>query len=1303
MKIHHKATPEPIATALQIQEEPAIPEPILETRKASPPRRVTNGVETGEYPSPAFIKRARVSYGALLETDFDELEDDGGVKGKGRKKPRFSIGGSRWRYQSATPSPEPETRESATPGSEIAESEARSPPPSKSLMTDEGCQTVEADLTPLPYVTPTPSGRDSFQLGASSPLERHAMADIFGAHADMGVQTQQTIFSNVPTTQQEDLIQNIPASYSFDHQQPIQTPALIPSQDKYNMPRFQAAMADPHFGEPEMTMGDQVRFGFSHVPQPIYAPVRDGVVEQNSDQVQDAYPTAYLEHSSAPHQPGVMHDSFGTGGHIQQDHYALGPQQTEQEHPERRKSSGQQELLLWPIDAQTMDYEHAVAHVDVDAPIPAQDGHHPIKDDLRSNGSEPDEEPLADNEEESDELRAQRASEQPLYRQGEVEEPALAGPENDLQEEEEGISSEEEADYDEDQVGDDYDMRNYADVEDDEEGFESQEEDGPLPDEELIDEEEGSYDDDEEGSYDEDDEDEEVDDRGPQRMPLYYAPPSRGPPAPAQSSAPVVIDLISDSEDEDDNVQTAITPSNQYDGPSEIQARRQRPEAVPAANFQSLDRSPPVPEESPHSIADLKEESPSYEVESENGSEDAEDLEESGASDNSEQEDSDLADADESEDEEVEGEQIITLEEANIDVEAKMPSPTSDALPTEHEADALITGELSEHIERPTNPQHPSSPGATILQREIVQELQDSADADHDVTMTDSAQDADTQATETHPTELQDLEMADGNALAQQAVQVGLDIAQEIQDASLMVRTFDRAQDDDQLLPSSPPMTQQTFESQVISKELFLPTGFESSQPMVDDDGDQLPTPNETQLPDKLDFLPPSVEEEAEPQLTGEVTASSGVILLSPAEGVPGPSQTAVEDTSIDEVSQNVDISEQQIRSEVVLSTVTEDPEEETAADTEMANETIQPKSSDDQDQHVNDVSDNLDTAREPESPPPDEGAIQVSNEKTPMPEAVSAPENQDILEDQRGLASAPASGAQKAENQDTIETVEVKQVSPEDKAEQDGPAAGTRRLRSRAPPPPPVDPSIQLARAAIASKRGKRATEQAPISPRTTRTRSMSFQKSATPEAEDTSVQLARAALKSPSKRKHESLAEQLRSDLSKRLPVEMPDCMPLKLLWSHHNKELDVAAVATTKSTDPSRAKGGPRQYIMSFNVTDPSAAPSEVVEVHFFRAHKDFLPAIKPGDAVLLRGFTVTSLKDKGFGLRSHDDSSWAVFEKDDGLAQVRGPPIELNDDEVDYMTTLKKWYAALDKPSQTQLEKANQKFAEANRAK
>lgn len=212
-----------------------------------------------------------------------------------------------------------------------------------------------------------------------------------------------------------------------------------------------------------------------------------------------------------------------------------------------------------------------------------------------------------------------------------------------------------------------------------------------------------------------------------------------------------------------------------------------------------------------------------------------------------------------------------------------------------------------------------------------------------------------------------------------------------------------------------------------------------------------------------------------------------------------------------------------------------------------------------------------------------------------------------------------------------------------------------------------------------------------------------MSFQKSATPEADDNSVQLARAALKSPSKRKHEPLAEQLKSDLSKRLPVEMPDCISLKLLWSHHNKELDVAAVATTKSTDPSRAKGGPRQYIMSFNVTDPSIAPSEVVEVHFFRAHKDFLPIIKPGDAVLLRNFTVTPLKDKGFGLRSHDDSSWAVFDKNDGLAQIRGPPIELNDEEVDYMATLKKWYAALDKAAQSQLEKANQKFAEVNRAK
>ncbi len=61
-----------------------------------------------EYPSPAFIKRARVSYGSLFEDGLDIFEEDGGLKGRGRKRTRFGRDSSAWRYSSRSRSPEPE-------------------------------------------------------------------------------------------------------------------------------------------------------------------------------------------------------------------------------------------------------------------------------------------------------------------------------------------------------------------------------------------------------------------------------------------------------------------------------------------------------------------------------------------------------------------------------------------------------------------------------------------------------------------------------------------------------------------------------------------------------------------------------------------------------------------------------------------------------------------------------------------------------------------------------------------------------------------------------------------------------------------------------------------------------------------------------------------------------------------------------------------------------------------------------------------------------------------------------------------
>ncbi|KAK2064688.1 hypothetical protein LY76DRAFT_679822 [Colletotrichum caudatum] len=274
-------------------------------------------------------------------------------------------------------------------------------------------------------------------------------------------------------------------------------------------------------------------------------------------------------------------------------------------------------------------------------------------------------------------------------------------------------------------------------------------------------------------------------------------------------------------------------------------------------------------------------------------------------------------------------------------------------------------------------------------------------------------------------------------------------------------------------------------------------------------------------------------------------------------------------------------------------------------------------------------------------------------------------------------------------------------------------------------------DPSVTLARASIASRRSTRLSDRTtPDSTRVTRARSQSLVlKSDSPDAEDDSVQLARSAIKSPSRasrvkepREKEATkpkeidvakskqskrdatpneaAEQtpaaLKAQLTRSLRADMPDCISLKVLRNHPGKSVDVLAIATTEPPEAKRAKGGPRGIMLAFNVTDHSIAPSQTIAVQIFRPHKAALPVVHPGDAILLRSFSVMVLTGRGFGLRANDGSSWAVFEREsqDDLPQIRGPPVELTEGETSYAALLRQWYAGLDTKSLARLDKANE---------
>ena len=139
--LDHEAQDEvTVQPVVPVQAVLEIPNPVR-----SPPRSRVGAIqnEDCEWASPAFIKRARLSYGSLMSEDFDAfIGEDGTIPGKGRKKAKFEPRKSgTWKYQSESrsPSPEPEAEKEDTT---MAEAEQEKP---KAVMMEQGCQTDDLD------------------------------------------------------------------------------------------------------------------------------------------------------------------------------------------------------------------------------------------------------------------------------------------------------------------------------------------------------------------------------------------------------------------------------------------------------------------------------------------------------------------------------------------------------------------------------------------------------------------------------------------------------------------------------------------------------------------------------------------------------------------------------------------------------------------------------------------------------------------------------------------------------------------------------------------------------------------------------------------------------------------------------------------------------------------------------------------------------------------------------------------------------------------------------------------------------
>ncbi|KAL5628763.1 hypothetical protein BROUX41_002154 [Berkeleyomyces rouxiae] len=177
-----------------------------------------------------------------------------------------------------------------------------------------------------------------------------------------------------------------------------------------------------------------------------------------------------------------------------------------------------------------------------------------------------------------------------------------------------------------------------------------------------------------------------------------------------------------------------------------------------------------------------------------------------------------------------------------------------------------------------------------------------------------------------------------------------------------------------------------------------------------------------------------------------------------------------------------------------------------------------------------------------------------------------------------------------------------------------------------------------------------------------------------------------------------------QLKAKINKSLR-EMKHFTTVKVLRSCLNKTVDVAAMVVATPAEPQRPRHGPRDFILSFQITDLSTFPLHVAVVKILRPHRDALPVLKAGDVVLLRRFTVASMTGCGFGLRSDAASAWAVFEQgcaDATAPQIKGPAIDIEEKEQVLVDDVRSWVEKVraDEKAWSMLEKKS-KSAETGR--
>lgn len=1306
------------------------------------------------------MKRSRTSYGPLFELDLDdELEEDGSRRGKGRKRPRYSVQNRMWRYREDSSSPEPDI----SPGSPEqdgglamkdapaikdggVQTQESEPPQAPSTLVKTPFESGHATETPpsrggAPRLSDTARTETDIQASASrnalpvsnefrEPMTAQNVSSPFGiasrnsdfsafgtsAHAGFGIPQNPSTSTSQGFGQASTLFGTAPSHLS--NQGAGQTSSIFrtspsaPSNQGLGQTSSlfgtgPAPAAAPSAFAPAINTGSafgaasgSLRFGFGQEPQPEFG-ASPFVPSQPSmlHPPPHPYPESFLDERKPLNlAPAAPQDPLG--GDARDDQFRHGLAGADQHHEPGINAAGH-EVSLWPMGTQSFDSSHSAGRLD-------------IAEDLHSDGSVPLTTPsgmippeVEDGTRNVDEMRHEGLLSTPVFQQGIPQEAFPDREDTSAGVEEDSVNSDEEATYDESEKGDDYDLRNYDRVSDDEEGYDDEHE--PLADDELLDEGAEHFVGEEE-DYDEEDYEEED---------SYYPQAPQWPPNPLpQPSAqkePIVIDLLSDSDEDEPPAVQAPQPQSQLHEPDEF-VKYESEEDHEEQLSQEDSRSQQDDEESDEVMEDHQDEDAEESFEEEDVSDD--DADELNAEDSE-------GDGGEPE-RHAPGEDVISIGDANI------KSSTINMVAEVEQAATMSPGQSSDYSEavsqRVSEEQLHAEINA-VNQHHKVQRLFDGKD---DAMAVDEERHDDlAESFQTQPAEM----LASFNTQMTGATNPSLDretsdnhVGDDIVEQEIRAGKYE----DDQGFASQNDAAEEGSENDLVSQQAdeiieFVDESLDKERAMGEAEKtlqteasvtkdlgdlqarqDEPPSPPVSQHQEdsdapRVNISMTTVTSHVETQTSNQQQTTSETVFESQETKLiftenadteaDHQSVTQEKDTEMEDTSAPAGSESSPHQDEGAQSSFAQDSEEVDAA----KNRDLPDVGSVNQKQDITSVpsprNDTLSVKKQrsavqvEESHPDDEG--ESFHEAIEMPEAAkSSPIATPDLN-----ASFMTTDSQVTEAQDTEEA----ETAPTAK-----PKRGGRKTRTS---------GSKSAKSTPASKKGQRqsSSQQAPSSQRTTRSKTMSFQQADSPneEKEDMSIQLARAALKSPttakSKRKvSATTAKRLTTDLLKRLGNDMPDCAPLKDLRKYNSRTLDIAAVATSAHTAPKRTMA--REYASSFTITDPSFAPDGVVEVDLYSLHRDHLPVVKTGDAVLLRGFTVVSLPGRGFGLKTDkNQSSWAVYEADgeDNAPQMRAAPVEMNEKESRFLLDLRAWFTGLDEDAREKLGKAVDEMVENGR--